>query len=147
MPEASRATGRAGLPSHQFCCFILFQVSFVSLFTLLFETMINNDAQIITDPRAQIAALIQAINDQKQVVEYETSVLKARQEMLLTLMDSNGFDKIKTDKGSVTVCNGKRTVAVTDPALKAEIKLIQERGVRTGRCEERIGQRYCMIRR
>ena len=109
--------------------------------------MINNDAQIITDPRAQIAALIEAISDQKQVVEYETSVLKARQEMLLTLMDSNGFDKIKTDKGSVTVCNGKRTVSVTDPALKAEIKLIQERGVRTGRCEERIGQRYCMIRR
>lgn len=109
--------------------------------------MINNDVQIITDPRAQIAALIEAINDQKQKVEYETSVLKARQEMLLTLMDSNGFDKIKTDNGSVTVCAGKRTVAVTDPALKAEIKLIQERGVRTGRCEERIGQRYCMIRR
>ena len=109
--------------------------------------MINNDVQIITDPRAQIAHLIEAINEQKQKVEYETSVLKARQEMLLTLMDSNGFDKIKTDNGSVTVCAGKRTVAVTDPALKAEIKLIQERGVRTGRCEERIGQRYCMIRR
>lgn len=109
--------------------------------------MINNDAQIITDPRAQIAELVKAINEQKQVVEYETSVLKARQEMLLTLMDSNGFDKIKTDNGSVTVCNGKRTVSVTDPALKAEIKLLQERGVRTGRCEERIGQRYCLIRR
>ena len=109
--------------------------------------MINNDVQIITDPRTQIAALIEAITEQKSKVEYETSVLKARQEMLLTLMDSNGFDKIKTDNGSVTVCAGKRTVAVTDPALKAEIKLIQERGVRTGRCEERIGQRYCMIRR
>lgn len=109
--------------------------------------MINNDVQIITDPRAQIAELIEAINEQKQVVKYETSVLKARQEMLLTLMDSNGFDKIKTDKGSVTVCKGKRTVSVTDPALKAEIKLIEERGVRTGRCEERIGQRYCLIRR
>ena len=109
--------------------------------------MINNDAQIITDPLAQITEMVKAINDQRQVVEYETSVLKARQEMLLILMDSNGFDKIKTDNGSVTVCAGKRTVAVTDPALKAEIKLIQERGVRTGRCEERIGQRYCMIRR
>jgi penicillin V acylase-like amidase (Ntn superfamily) len=109
--------------------------------------MINNDVQIITDPHAQIAELIEAINEQKQVVEYETSVLKARQEMLLTLMDHNGFDKIKTDKGSVTVCKGKRTVSVTDPALKAEIKLLQERGVRTGRCEERIGQRYCLIRR
>jgi hypothetical protein len=102
---------------------------------------------IITDPRTQIAELINAIQEQKSTVEYETSVLKARQEMLLMLMDSNGFDKVKTDNGSVTVCKGKRTVAVTDPALKAEIKLIQERGVRTGRAEERTGQRYCLIRR
>ena len=109
--------------------------------------MINNDVQIITDPHAQIAALIEAITEQKSKVEYETSVLKARQVMLLELMDHNGFERIKTDNGSVTVCNGKRTVAVTDPALKAEIKLLQERGVRTGRCDERIGQRYCMIRR
>lgn len=101
----------------------------------------------ITDPQEQVVALIEAINEQKKKVEYETSVLKARQEMLLTLMDSLQLEKIRTDKGSVTVCKGKRTVAVTDPALKAEIKLLQERGVRTGRCEERIGQRYCMIRR
>ncbi len=102
---------------------------------------------MITDPQEQISHLIEAINEQKQKVEYETSVLKARQEMLLELMDAHGFERIKTDKGSVTVCAGKRTVSVVDPALKAEIKLLQERGVRTGRCEERIGQRYCMIRR
>lgn len=101
----------------------------------------------ITDPQEQVIALIEAIQDQKALVEQETSVLKARQEMLLNLMDSLQLEKIKTDKGSVTVCKGKRTVAVTDPALKAEIKLLQERGVRTGRCEERVGQRYCMIRR
>jgi hypothetical protein len=102
---------------------------------------------IISDPHAQIAHLIDAIREQKEKVEYETSVLKARQEMLLTLMDSHGFDKVKTDSGSVTVCKGKRTVSVIDPALKAEIKLIQERGVRTGRCEEKVGNRYCMITR
>jgi hypothetical protein len=101
----------------------------------------------ITDPQEQVIALIEAIQDQKALVEQETSVLKARQEMLLNLMDSLQLEKIKTDKGSVTVCKGKRTVAVVDPALKAEIKLLQERGVRTGRCEERVGQRYCMIRR
>ena len=139
--------GRAGSTVAPILLFYTFHVSFASLFTLLFETMINNDVQIITDPHAQIAALIEAITEQKSKVEYETSVLKARQVMLLELMDHNGFERIKTDNGSVTVCNGKRTVAVTDPALKAEIKLLQERGVRTGRCEERIGQRYCMIRR
>ena len=117
-----------------------FRFTFCSLFVHFIMAM-------ITDPQEQISHLIEAINEQKQKVEYETSVLKARQEMLLELMDSNGFDRIKTDNGSVTVCAGKRTVSVTDPALKAEIKLIQERGVRTGRCEERIGQRYCMIRR
>jgi hypothetical protein len=116
-------------------------------FAISYTLTLHFDAMIITDPHAQIAALIEGIRDQKSKVEYEESVLKARQEMLLELMDSNGFDRIKTDKGSVTVCKGKRTVVVIDPALKAEIKLIQERGVRTGRCEERIGQRYCMIRR
>lgn len=105
------------------------------------------ETMIITDPHAQIAALIEGIREQRELLEQEESVLKARQEMLLTLMDRHGFDRVKTDAGSVTVCNGKRTVAVTDPALKAEIKLLQERGVRTGRAEERIGQRYCMIRR
>lgn len=107
----------------------------------------TNSVTTITDPQEQIVALIEAIQDQKQKVEEESSVLKARQEMLLNLMDSLQLERIKTDKGSVTVCNGKRTVSVTDPALKAEIKLLQERGVRTGRCEERIGKRYCMIRR
>lgn len=101
----------------------------------------------ITDPQEQVIALIEAIQEQKALVEQETSVLKARQEMLLSLMDSLQLERIKTDKGSVTVCAGKRTVSVTDRKLKAEIKLLQERGVLTGKCEERIGQRYCMIRR
>ena len=104
-------------------------------------------AEVFTETKEQIAALIEAIQEQKALVEQETSVLKARQEMLLTLMDRAGLDRARTDVGTVTVCAGKRTVAVTDPALKAEIKLIQERGVRTGRCEERIGARYLMIRR
>jgi len=101
----------------------------------------------ISDPKEQVAHFIESIKEQKFKVEYETSVLKARQEMLLALMDSLQLERIKTDKGSVTVCAGKRTVSVTDRKLKAEIKLLQERGVHTGKCEERIGQRYCMIRR
>jgi hypothetical protein len=46
----------------------------------------------------------------------------------------------------VTVCKGKRTVSVTDPALKAEISLIKERGVRTGRCTEKTGDPYVIIK-
>ena len=98
------------------------------------------------------AALAAAIAAQKSKVEYETSLLKSQQEMLLEWMQVNDLIKVEgeTEDGQVyaiTVCNGKRTVSVTDPALKAEIKLLQERGVRTGRCEERVGQKYCLTRK
>lgn len=72
--------------------------------------------------------------------------LAAAEQDLMSLMDAAEKTKISVPEGSVTVCNGRRTVSVTDPALKAEIKLLQERGVRTGRAQENIGNRYLLIR-
>lgn len=72
--------------------------------------------------------------------------LKAEEQRLLELMDSADKTRLQCSVGTITVCKGKRTVVVNDPALKAEIKLMQERGVRTGRASERIGNRYCLIR-
>jgi len=65
----------------------------------------------------------------------------------MSIMDAAEKTKISVPEGSVTVCNGRRTVSVTDPALKAEIKLLHERGIRTGRAQEKIGNRYLLIRR
>lgn len=93
---------------------------------------ITTSAQKVVDLKAKRDALIKE--------------LKAEEQRLLELMDAAGETRMKCSVGTVTVCKGKRTVVVTDPALKAEIKLMQERGVRTGRASERIGNRYCLIR-
>lgn len=68
-----------------------------------------------------------------------------RAEILSTMIDS-GLASFDCPDGKVTVCKGKRTVSVTDKALAAEIALIKERGVRTGRCTEKQGADYVIIK-
>ena len=65
---------------------------------------------------------------------------------ILSLMQQSDLAVFECPDGTVTVCKGRRTVSVTDPALKAEIKLIQERGVRTGRCTVKTGDPYVIIK-
>ena len=93
-----------------------------------------------------INTLVSDIKAKKAQIEQLKAELESDQQILIDLIKQSGETKIKTDNGTAILCKGRRTVVVTDPALKAEIKLIQERGVRTGRCEERIGKEYCMIR-
>ena len=65
---------------------------------------------------------------------------------ILSLMQQSDLAVFQCPDGTVTVCKGRRTVSVTDPALKAEIKLLQERGVRTGRCTVKTGDPYVTIK-
>lgn len=94
-----------------------------------------------------IAALAEGVLAQQEIVEYEQSVLKARREMLLEMLQRAGETRIKTDVGTVSVCAGRRTIQVTCPALVSEIKFIKERAVRTGRAVANVGDPYVMIRR
>jgi hypothetical protein len=93
-----------------------------------------------------ISTLVSDIKAKKAQLEALKAALEKDQQILVDQMKQSGETKLATDHGTVILCKGRRTVVVTDPALKAEIKLIEERGVRTGRCEERIGRQYCMIR-
>ena len=68
-----------------------------------------------------------------------------RQDILAMMIESN-LATFESEAGKVTVCKGKRTVSVTDKALAAEIALIKERGVRTGRCTEKQGADYVIIK-
>ena len=68
-----------------------------------------------------------------------------RQE-ILTMMQESGLKTFQCPDGKVTLCNGRRTVSVTCKALAAEITAIKERGVRTGRCAEKIGDPYVTIK-
>ena len=70
---------------------------------------------------------------------------QVRAEILSTMVES-GLATFESEAGKVTVCKGKRTVSVTDKALAAEIALIKERGVRTGRCTERQGADYVIVK-
>lgn len=65
---------------------------------------------------------------------------------ILSLMVESNLATFESEAGKVTVCKGKRTVSVTDKALAAEISLIKERGVRTGRCTEKQGADYVIIK-
>lgn len=65
---------------------------------------------------------------------------------LLAAMQSADLTSAATDSGKVSVCAGRRTVKVTCKALAAEIKLMQERAVRTGRATESVGDSYVMLR-
>jgi hypothetical protein len=65
---------------------------------------------------------------------------------LLAAMQSADLTSASTPAGKVSVCSGRRTVKITCKALAAEIKLMQERAVRTGRAVESIGDPYVMLR-
>lgn len=65
---------------------------------------------------------------------------------LLTAMQAAGLTSAATESGKVSVCSGRRTVRVTCKALAAEIKLMQERAVRTGRAAESVGDPYVILR-
>lgn len=93
-----------------------------------------------------ITTAAQSVVALKQKRDAIIKELKAQEQILLDLMDESGETRLRTDAGTITVCKGKRTVVVTDPVLKAELRLLQERGVKEGRAKERIGNRYCMVR-
>ena len=93
-----------------------------------------------------ISELISDIKAKKAQLEALKAALESDQAILIDLMKQSDTTKIHTDNGTAILCRGRRTVVVTCPALAADIKLMKERGVRTGRCEERIGKEYCMIR-
>lgn len=65
---------------------------------------------------------------------------------LLQAMQDAALDCADTTSGKVTISAGRRTVKVIDPALSVEIKLLQERGVRTGRAVENVGDPYAILR-
>lgn len=95
---------------------------------------------------AAINAAAAAYADARTALEVaETAKATAAADLLLALQDA-ALECAATASGNVTIAAGRRTVKVIDPALSAEIKLLQERGVRTGRAVETIGGAYPILR-
>ncbi len=74
----------------------------------------------------------------------ESNRVSAAAELLKSMVEAE-LPCCQCDSGKVTVISGRRTVSIVDPALTAEIKLLQERGVRTGRAIANIGKDYTKL--
>jgi hypothetical protein len=79
------------------------------------------------------------------LADAETAKADAAAALLAALQDA-ALDCASTTSGNVTVAAGRRTVKVIDKALESEIKLLKERGVRTGRAVENVGAAYPILR-
>ena len=95
---------------------------------------------------ARLSRLIVEAKAAKVKADAAAAHLAAVRSRLLDEMTEAGLTRFDSPEGKVSVSKGRRTIAVTDKALKAEIKLIQERGVRTGRCEVKEGSPFVTIR-
>ena len=95
---------------------------------------------------AKLTRLITEAKAAKVKADAAAAHLAAVRSRLLDEMTEAGLTRFDSPEGKVSVSKGRRTIAVTDKALKAEIKLIQERGVRTGRCEVKEGSPFVTIR-
>lgn len=93
-----------------------------------------------------ITNLAAAARVAKAAAEAAAAAEKAAKVELLAAMIEAGQKSFKTPSGTVSVCSGRRTIRVTCKALQAEIKLMQERAVRTGRAVENFGESYVTIR-
>lgn len=91
---------------------------------------------------ADAAAAYAAARDAAEAAEQTRKDAAAA---LLAAMISADLTSASTPHGVAGVRAGKRTVRVTDPALAAEIKLLQEKGVRTGRAAETIGAPHVVL--
>ena len=90
-------------------------------------------------------AIVQAKIAKRAADDAAQYLAQIRQDILTMMVESN-LATFESEAGKVTVCKGKRTVSVTDKALAAEIALIKERGVRTGRCTEKQGADYVIVK-
>ena len=93
-----------------------------------------------------LTRLIEHAKEAKVAADAAAERLAEVRQRILDTMDSANLSSIQTVSGTAKVAKGRRTVSVTDKALAAEITAIKERGVRTGRCTEKIGANYVIIK-
>ena len=113
----------------------------VEAIDLIADVVCNNDSFDLKLDRLVIAAK-QAKADADAAAEHLATV---RAE-ILSMMQENGLATFDCPDGTVTVCKGRRTVSVTDRGLKAEITAMKERGIKSKRCVEKIGDPYVTIK-
>ena len=87
-----------------------------------------------------LPALLEAL-EAERTAKANAAALKAQMATLIGEPQT-----VKTAWGTVTLCNGRRTVKVTDRALNAQITLLKEQGIALGKCEESFGVPYIQVK-
>ena len=95
------------------------------------------------DSIVRAAAAYAVARDAEESAKAEKATAAAA---LLAALQDAALDCADTPSGKVTISNGRRTIVVICPALKAEIRAMEERAVRTGRAEQRIGAPFPVLR-
>jgi hypothetical protein len=86
----------------------------------------------------------------RATVEAEAAAKAAKAAAAATLlaeMMAAGLSAARTGAGTVSVSDGRETIAITCKALAAEIEAMRQRSVRTGRGELRKGDPFVTLRR
>ena len=96
---------------------------------------------LVGQVEALLPKLLEAMENQKQA----TAKVDKLKEQMVALIESP--QTVKTCWGSVTLCNGRRTVKVTDKALNHQIQLLKETGIATGKCKESVGDPFITVKK
>ena len=91
------------------------------------------------------AAIIRAKAARKAADDADAHLAACRQDVL-DLMVKSDLGEFNSPFGTVKVCKGRRTISVIDKKLSAEIIVLKERGLKTGRSVVKIGADYVTIK-
>lgn len=104
------------------------------------KAIIPTAPQSVQEAAAAYRAAVQAVSDAETVKRKAAAIL-------LQTMAEAALTVARTLSGTVTVSEGRETIAIICPALQAEIEAIRQRSVRTGRGELRKGAPFVTLRK
>jgi len=96
---------------------------------------------LVGQVEALLPKLLEAMEQSKEAT---AKVDKLKAQMVALIEEPQ---TVKTCWGAVTLCNGRRTVKVTDKALNHQIQLLKETGISTGKCTESWGDNYITVKK
>ena len=96
---------------------------------------------------AKLESLTAKVARLQDASEAAAAKLAAARAELLEALQAAELKSLQTPAGTVTVVAGRRSVRVTDRALKAYLTAIQEDAVKDGRAVESYGSPYVSLKR
>lgn len=94
---------------------------------------------------APVAKLAKTYAEAREAFELAESLKKQASQALLQALQDAELESAQTPHGVASVVASRRTVKVTCKALQAELDLLRERAVRTGRAVESFSAPYAKL--